>query len=183
MVRTALYAADGGNVAFFSLNGQVTCPLQTFPMINPGVASVGQGSPCVFVPGTYSLTVGAVYRGGLQATYYNNQLLTVPYSSILDSSWFFKDWGSSAPLGSLSRSDFGVRNKTGSWLFGGHLCVAIRETTPVVTIAPQVRWSGFVRPNMTAWYAPPPDQIDYVFPDQIDCFFVTFSQVHHISSS
>jgi hypothetical protein len=77
-------------------------------MILPGVANVGQGSPCVFVPGDWTLTVGAVYRGGLHATYYNNQQLTVPYSSSLDTSWFFKDWRSSTPLGSLSRSDFGV---------------------------------------------------------------------------
>ena len=110
VVRTALYAADGGNVALFTLNGQTTCALQTFPMINPGVANIGQGLPCVFVPGVWTLTVGSVYRGGLHATYYNNQLLTVPYSSTVDTSWFFKDWGSSAPLGSLSRSDFGVRS-------------------------------------------------------------------------
>jgi hypothetical protein len=77
-------------------------------MINPGVANVGQGAPCVFVPGTWTLTVGAVYRGGLDATYYNDQLLAIPYSSKVDTSWFFKDWGSFAPMGSLSRSDFGV---------------------------------------------------------------------------
>ena len=109
VVRTAQYAADGGNVAVLSRGGQPSCPLQTYPMINPGVAGVGQGATCVFVPGTWSLAVGAVYRGGLDATYYNNQLLTVPYSSSVDTSWFFKDWGSFAPLGSLSRSDFGVR--------------------------------------------------------------------------
>ncbi len=96
---------------------------------------MGQGSPCVFVPGTWDLIVGAVYRGGLQATYYNDQLLTVPYSSSLDTSWFFKDWGSSAPLGSLSRSDFGVRNKTGLCVFVVCLCGPFGETTLVVTIA------------------------------------------------
>jgi hypothetical protein len=79
-------------------------------MINPGIATVGQGAPCVFVPGTWSLTVGAVYRGGLDATYYNDQMLNVPFSSKVDNSWFFKDWGSFAPIASLSRSDFGVRN-------------------------------------------------------------------------
>jgi hypothetical protein len=147
VVRTALYAADGGNVAHFSRDGQVTCPLQTFPMINPGVASVGQGFPCVFAPGTWDLTVGAVYRGGLQATYYNNQLLTVPYSSTLDTSWFFKDWGSSAPLGSLSRSDFGVRSKYGSCLLAVCLCVDLRGTALVVTIALRFVGAGLFAPT------------------------------------
>ena len=108
VVKTALYAANGGNVAVLTKEGQSSCPMQTYPMINPGVASVGLQS-CVTTPGVWSLTVGAVYRGGLHATYYNDQLLMVPYSSTVDTSWFFKDWGGSAPLGSLSRSDFGVR--------------------------------------------------------------------------
>jgi hypothetical protein len=92
----------------FTRSGHTSCPLQTYPMINPGVAAVGQGTPCVFAPGVWSLTVGAVYRGGLAATYYNDQSLAVPFSSTVDTSWFYKDWGSSVPLGSLSRSDFGV---------------------------------------------------------------------------
>jgi hypothetical protein len=103
-------------------------------MINPGVASVGQGSSCVFVPGTWSLTVGTVYRGGLHATYYNDQLLSVPYSSTLDKTWFFKDWGSSAPLGSLSRSDFGVRNKTGVGLCVVTVCMSVVVVVVVVFV-------------------------------------------------
>jgi len=117
VVKTAAYAANGGNVAVLSLAGRVSCPMQTYPMINPGVATVA--GQCVTEPGAWTLTVGAVYRGGLQATYYNDQLLTVPFSSTVDSSWFFKDWGSSAPLGSLSRSDFGVSQRacTCMWFY------------------------------------------------------------------